>query len=108
MPSLCDTCKSPGYCCRRIHLYGGGIEDPSLLDEDVADKLAEYEEWEESNGNEFPFVVFGRGESGSVLVTCPKLGNDGRCTIYERRPTLCRNYEPKSDTLCVHYGDSDG
>lgn len=38
--------------------------------------------------------------------SCPKLGADGRCTIYDDRPDLCRTYEPMSDGLCVHYQGS--
>lgn len=32
-------------------------------------------------------------------VRCPHLGPDERCTIYERRPEVCRSYAP--DDLCV-------
>jgi Fe-S-cluster containining protein len=35
--------------------------------------------------------------------TCPKLAEDGRCTIYNDRPDMCRNFEPLSDGLCVHF-----
>lgn len=31
----------------------------------------------------------------------------GRCTIYERRPDVCREFEPASDRLCVHYGGAE-
>ena len=30
---------------------------------------------------------------------CPHLGADLRCTIYERRPAVCRSYAP--DALCL-------
>jgi Fe-S-cluster containining protein len=29
---------------------------------------------------------------------CPHLGDDHRCTAYERRPQVCRDYQP--DELC--------
>jgi len=42
------------------------------------------------------------------LYTCPRLGDDGRCTIYHNRPGLCRTFEPGSDALCVHFRKEDG
>ena len=35
--------------------------------------------------------------------TCPALGADGRCTIYESRPAVCREYEPGQDILCARH-----
>jgi Fe-S-cluster containining protein len=34
---------------------------------------------------------------------CTALQSDGRCSIYEDRPDLCRRYRPGQDGLCVHY-----
>jgi Fe-S-cluster containining protein len=31
-------------------------------------------------------------------LVCPHLGPDHRCTVYERRPQVCRDYQP--DELC--------
>lgn len=31
-------------------------------------------------------------------LVCPHLGPDARCTAYERRPRICRDYQP--DELC--------
>ncbi|MCA2977739.1 MAG: YkgJ family cysteine cluster protein [Myxococcaceae bacterium] len=31
-------------------------------------------------------------------LACPHLGPDHRCTVYERRPQVCRDYQP--DELC--------
>jgi len=33
---------------------------------------------------------------------CTPLGEDGRCSIYGRRPQICRDYETDS---CVRHGD---
>lgn len=38
-----------------------------------------------------------------AIFRCTKLGADGRCTIYETRPQLCRTYEAGSDPLCVEH-----
>jgi Fe-S-cluster containining protein len=32
------------------------------------------------------------GGKVSISHRCPKLGENGRCTIYENRPKICRNY----------------
>lgn len=101
--SLCDLCKSPGQCCRKIYLYGAGLDSPDITDLNVAETLTVYEEWEAEWGNQFPFVLFSRTAAGVPIFTCPKLGNDGRCTIYNERPILCRDFEPASNELCVYY-----
>jgi Fe-S-cluster containining protein len=39
------------------------------------------------------------------LFSCPKLGPDGRCTIYADRLDTCRMYEAGEDELCaLHAG----
>ena len=35
-----------------------------------------------------------------ILHVCDKLGSDGRCTIYERRPAICRAFDCKSRADC--------
>jgi Fe-S-cluster containining protein len=102
--SLCDSCKSPGHCCRQIRLYGRGMESPDLSDADAVEALLEIEHDEASNaGWLLPFVIVGRDESGQIVYTCPALGVNGRCTVYDRRPSICRKFEPASSPLCVHY-----
>lgn len=50
-----------------------------------------------------PFIPVAVRE-GYWVFTCPLLDwQTGRCTEYETRPALCRNYEPKSDPLCAEY-----
>lgn len=44
----------------------------------------------------------------TLWVTCSAIGEDGRCTIYETRPQLCRDFEPASDPLCVHWRGAEG
>jgi Fe-S-cluster containining protein len=97
--SLCDTCRSPGVCCRSITLIGGegqGYERFRLgmTEEEAAHLCVAYG---------FPFVPYTTDAEGYVLFTCPELDDDGRCKIYENRPSPCRNFEPGSSPLCVHY-----
>lgn len=43
-------------------------------------------------------------EDGTWNWQCTALDEaTGRCTIYEDRPSLCRDYAAGSDGLCVHY-----
>lgn len=116
--SLCDTCHTPGNCCRRIFLSGSDGKPLTLWnDEDPKAQLAA------RSSEPLPFepletvatfaVAFGEPEAGRLYSTwawsCPALGADGRCTIYDHRPQVCRNYEPASDGLCVYYrADGDG
>ena len=57
-------------------------------------------------------VVEGTNVTGVLmeqwLFSCPKLGPNGRCTIYKDRPELCKTYEPGNDMMCVHVRGPDG
>lgn len=104
--SLCDTCKAPGHCCRSLTLYGNDLDSPDMSDDEaiaILEWFAEYEK--ETFGWEVPFIPYGRDSVGAIKFMCPKLGDDGRCTIYETRPSTCRDFEPASGPLCVHYKD---
>lgn len=96
--SECDACSDPGYCCKRLML-GGVTEEafPSKLEALVISAAWPFE----PTGLPFlPVTVV----SGIWLFTCPVLDWDtGRCSDYENRPSLCRNYQPKSDALCAMY-----
>lgn len=51
--------------------------------------------------NGLPFIPV-KVVDGYWLFGCPMLDWDtGRCTDYENRPTLCREYQPMSDPLCA-------
>jgi len=36
---------------------------------------------------------------------CPMLGADGRCTIYEVRPEVCRRYPPTKECAVIYKGE---
>jgi Fe-S-cluster containining protein len=56
-----------------------------------------------------PFLPAEQDENGEWRFACPLLGADGRCTDYERRPQICRNYEPGQDGLCaLHVENLEG
>ena len=99
--SLCDTCHSPGACCKNFSLgrtfWFDGDDTVELF----------------LKSNDFPFVPIlveehesekkGGRKYGSYRFSCPKLTAEGRCSIYEDRPYVCRQYEPASSSLCVYF-----
>ena len=106
MSSLCDKCFAPGQCCKRIHLKRNGQSwtvwkgkaNSSMKKHGLPFRSLEVTgEWSDEDGTWQEHTWY-----------CPKLGDDGRCTIYEDRPDICRNFEPRMDQLCVHYGGAEG
>ena len=96
----CTFCTDPGRCCREFGLGRSFWEEDT--EEDVRKWLDE---------EELPFEPLRSGttkyvddETGKRYVTwlydCPKL-EDGRCSIYEDRPYMCKKYQPARDGLCV-------
>lgn len=103
MSANCDTCRSPGICCRGFVLSMGYFRENDWR-EQVQAKL-------DQHGLPFiPVRVLPRGyiEEGAVIPVfdCPLLGADGRCSDYDQRPDLCRTFEPGSDGLCVEHVNS--
>lgn len=103
--SLCDTCIKPGACCRGLGLHNseGSLFFETPLHALVAmasyglpflpvdswyDHYAQADWWADNKARIFTY-------------NCPALDADGRCSIYENRPQLCRDYQPGSDPLCV-------
>jgi Fe-S-cluster containining protein len=37
----------------------------------------------------------------TLYYRCPKLTDAGRCSIYDDRPSICREFVPASNQLCV-------
>lgn len=102
--SLCDTCAAPGACCKRMRFWLGGDpmtqwvgndlnEDNPQLDLPPVYPVEMVEQWISPEGR--PYAEYRYG--------CYALQPDGRCGIYEDRPKLCRDYEPGTDPMCVHY-----
>jgi len=105
--SACDTCTKPGACCHDFALNGrsGGLRfDADNWQIEAENRMEQYG---------MPFIplrvdmekIDPVKEAGFVGVrfTCPKVTPEGRCSIYETRPQLCRDYKAGSDKLCVMY-----
>lgn len=106
--SLCDSCYAPGQCCKRLRISKSDGEPTVWLDDPNEPMIRQglpfryldtVQQWtDQESGRAYGFVTW----------MCPALGPDGRCTIYEQRPKLCRTYEPRSDPLCVHWSGAEG
>lgn len=105
--SVCDTCPKPGACCKRLRLHGQN----GVITFWKEDGLEAVQHFLDTNGLPFaPIEIVAEEKDEPMQQTyveyvfsCPKLGLDGRCTIYADRPQLCRDYQPGSDQLCVLY-----
>jgi Fe-S-cluster containining protein len=104
--SLCDKCYAPGQCCRRMHLTG--FDGLTFWKDDYPIETARH--LLDSQG--IPFSIHSiasssKDENGREYIafwyTCSLLLPNGRCGSYENRPQLCRDFEPASERLCVHY-----
>lgn len=102
----CDRCAAPGTCCKSFPL---SAEFPiGSTHETVQAWLAKENlpfnpirrQYVYPGGNKI--VVGPKGWYENWLFTCTKVTPEGRCSIYEDRPTLCKIYEPGMDAMCVH------
>ena len=97
MSGLCASCLNPGKCCRDVYLSGGsGMRE---INAPMSFERAEHV----ALGHGLPFRPSYQLDDGSWKWWCTALGDDGRCTIYETRPELCRDYAAGSDKLCCHH-----
>jgi Fe-S-cluster containining protein len=96
--SMCDRCMSPGACCKRLTLSGPFVEPMSL---ERAEHLLISPAWIAQTLGVFRPAA--QTPEGRWEFMCTALDRNGRCSIYENRPELCRRYLPGEDPLCVHY-----
>jgi len=113
--SLCDTCRDPGVCCRGMSL--NIVYPPEMTRKEVAEHThAGTNPYSEKKSEPLPsfnpirpsgrYISRGQRKPDSVrwLYSCTNLDEEtGRCNDYENRPKLCRDFEPASNPLCVHY-----
>jgi uncharacterized protein len=96
LPALaCDPCKGCDRCCRYVALE---IDRPTTRED--FDQIR----WYVLHRNVSVFIV----DSGDWYVqfdTACEWLKDERCTHYELRPELCREYDPES---CERHGEGPG
>ncbi|SMF04893.1 YkgJ family cysteine cluster protein [Desulfovibrio gilichinskyi] len=81
------SCNMCGKCCREISLY---VDSTWLRSEKQVRKASI------KNPHLNFFKIIGKTEDGFLKFACTHLGEDGLCTDYENRPTLCRTFPSPS------------
>ena len=80
------NCNKCGNCCREIR--SDGLKNEKEL------KFMQFI---------FPhykrFFITGRDENNNIILSCKYLTPDGKCSVYDKRPKLCRDYPKKSISL---------
>lgn len=108
MPSACDSCLKPGHCCQVIALNSGEWpkEPFDQTVESVTKLLKANPQWD-IHGDlvSLDFQPTHVSEEGVWFFDCRAL-HEGRCSIYHRRPALCKSYEPLGDKLCYHHDEA--
>lgn len=84
----CDECNQE--CCNDVIVE---IDEPTTREdwEDIKWQVA-HRNVRVIKDNEGDWCV-------EFLTRCEMMAPDGKCTIYEKRPTMCRNHEPETCTI---------
>lgn len=96
--SVCNSCSHPGSCCKGF----------------VLSLLIPKEDWERElkmklEVNKLQFLIPRRApyyDTEGALgfqFDCSLLDTNGKCSDYENRPKMCRDYQPMQDALCCEY-----
>lgn len=80
------SCRQCGQCCRELCLK---IDGDWTRSEDDFNQLVK------NNPNYARFHILEKDSRGYLWFYCDRLGPDGRCTDYENRLRICRDY-PKA------------
>ncbi len=76
------TCLQCGKCCREIRSYGLKNEKELKL---MQIFLPHYRR----------FFITGKDEYNNLVLSCKYLTGSGKCSVYKKRPFLCKNYPSK-------------
>ncbi|MEA1971681.1 MAG: YkgJ family cysteine cluster protein [Candidatus Cloacimonadota bacterium] len=81
--SIVGSCNQCGNCCRDLYLYYGTKQ---ITSEKLFRKLKKIDP-------EFKhFHVNRDSKSSEISFYCDKIDNENKCTIYEDRPSFCKDY----------------
>ncbi len=76
-------CKQCGDCCRSLMLIEThGVVRSRRYFRKLQKRSPFYRNME----------IIGRDEAGILIFSCKLVGDDGRCTRYEERPDICREF----------------
>ncbi len=89
------NCEGCDRCCRHV-----AIELDKPEDEEDYDQIR----WFLSHKDVWIFIDHDDSWNIQFNTPCEKLSADGKCTIYEKRPILCRDYSTEN---CEKHGEGD-
>ena len=105
MSGICDRCQRPGRCCGGFVLNNGtwpiGARDMNAAS--LKEALRNNPQ-QDVNGDiaSLPFEPLRINSRGKWEFWCTAWVK-GRCSIYNHRPALCRDFKPYQDNLCWHH-----
>lgn len=76
-------CLKCGKCCKEIRAYGMKNEKDLKI---MQFFLPHYKR----------FFITGTDKNGDIILSCKYLNIDGLCTVYNKRPNLCKKYPAKT------------
>ena len=90
--TTCDEC--PVLCCKYV-----------AMEIDTPENLEDFEDikWYTAHKNVNVYVEEDGTWNVEFLTPCEHLSDNGRCMIYENRPSICREYEQDECTFYNKY-----
>jgi len=89
------SCKKCGKCCKEIRSYGLKNEKELKI---MQFFLPHYKR----------FYITRTDSEGNLVLSCKYLTEQGLCSVYNKRPFVCRNYPKKSINLNLEMIDGCG
>lgn len=80
------NCNKCGNCCREIRSDGLKNEKELKFMQLI---FPHYKR----------FYIKGKDKNNNIILSCKYLTSDGKCSVYNTRPKLCRDYPKKSISL---------
>ena len=76
------ACKKCGKCCKDIRMKDAYDEKDFKLTQFFFPMYKRFE-------------IKGKDENGDLILACKLLNEDGTCSVYDKRPKLCRRFPNK-------------
>lgn len=114
MTSLCDRCQGKGACCSGFMLNSGswpsgdwpsGIGRTLTADQVVKALRDNPQPHVDGVSRTLRFHPLYQDDAKRWHFWCDAW-KDGRCSIHNQRPNLCRDYPAQHDKLCWHFDEA--
>ena len=95
----CNNCPKRGQCCKNFMLHAKAEQPPwSFTSKDSKERVTSRLKKENLS-----FFIPTKKYKYRWLFKCSKISKNGRCTIYQSRPQLCKDFKIGEDVLCYYY-----